>query len=75
MAVIPTWKNGIPNTCGMPFTTLQNMSANGMSFAAYLSKKRTESKHYNVALSHAAKKLVRLINAMESSEQPYSKAA
>ena len=30
-------------------------------FAAYLAKKRSEGKHYNVAISHAAKKLVRLI--------------
>ena len=29
------------------------------TFAAYLAKKRAEGKHYNVALSHAAKKLVR----------------
>ncbi len=40
-------------------------------FAAYLAKKRAEGKHYNVALSHAAKKLVRLIFALEKSEQPY----
>lgn len=45
------------------------------SFATYLAKKRTEGKHYNVALSHATKKLVRLIYAMEKSGQPYSKAA
>ena len=30
------------------------------SFGAYLEKKRSEGKHYNVALSHAAKKLVKL---------------
>ena len=41
------------------------------TFAAYLAKKRTEGKHYNVAISHAAKKLVRLIFAMEKSRQPY----
>jgi hypothetical protein len=45
------------------------------SFAAYLAKKRAEGKHYNVAISHAAKKLVRLIYAMERSGQPYSKTA
>ena len=45
------------------------------SFGVYLEKKRAEGKHYNVALSHAAKKLVRLIYAMERSGQPYSKAA
>ena len=41
------------------------------TFAAYLAKKRAEGKHYNVAVSHAAKKLVRLIFAMERSGQPY----
>ena len=45
------------------------------AFAAYLAKKRTEGKHYNVAISHAAKKLVRLIYAMEKSHQPYRQAA
>ena len=45
------------------------------TFAAYLAKKRAEGKHYNVALSHAAKKLVRLIYAMEKSQQPYNTAA
>ena len=44
------------------------------SFAAYLAKKRAEGKHYNVALSHAAKKLVRLIFALEKSGQPYCPA-
>ena len=43
-------------------------------FAAYLAKKRSEGKHYNVALSHAAKKLVRLIFALEKSRQPYCPA-
>ena len=38
------------------------------TFAAYLAKKRAEGKHYNVAISHAAKKLVRLICAMEKSQ-------
>ena len=41
------------------------------SFGAYLEKKRSEGKHYNVALSHATKKLVRLIFAMEKSGQAY----
>ena len=45
------------------------------TFAAYLAKKRAEGKHYNVALSHAAKKLVRLIFALEKSGQPYCAAA
>ena len=45
------------------------------SFGAYLEKKRSEGKHYNVALSHATKKLVRLIFAMEKSGQAYVPAA
>ena len=45
------------------------------SFAAYLAKKRAEGKHYNVAISHASKKLVRLIFALEKSRQPYHQAA
>ena len=44
------------------------------TFAAYLAKKRAEGKHYNVALSHAAKKLLRLIYALEKSGLPYSSA-
>ena len=45
------------------------------TFADYLAKKRAEGKHYNVALSHAAKKLIRLIFAMEKSGMPYRLAA
>ena len=44
------------------------------TFAAYLAKKRAEGKHYNVAISHAAKKLVRLIYALMKSEKPYCPA-
>jgi hypothetical protein len=43
-------------------------------FAAYLAKKRAEGKHYNVAISHAAKKLVRLIYALEKSGRAYQAA-
>lgn len=45
------------------------------TFSAYLAKKRAEGKHYNVAISHAAKKLVRLIWALEKSGMPYCPAA
>lgn len=41
------------------------------SFAAYLAKKRSEGKHYNVAISYAAKKLIRLIFAIEKSRQVF----
>ena len=45
------------------------------TFATYLEKKRTEGKHYNVALSHATKKLVRVIFQLEKSGQDYIKSA
>ena len=45
------------------------------SFAAYLAKKRAEGKHYNVAISHAAKKLVRLIFALQTSGKDFQPAA
>ena len=45
------------------------------TFGAYLQKKISEGKHYNVAITHAAKKLVRLIYAMEKSGKPYIKTA
>ena len=45
------------------------------SFGTYLAKKRAEGKHYNVAISHAAKKLVRTIYAMEKSKQSYNLVA
>ena len=44
------------------------------SFAAYLARKRAEGKHYNVAISHAAKKLVRLIFAMQKSGRAFQAA-
>ena len=46
-----------------------------LAFSAYLAKKRAEGKHYNVALSHATKKLIRLIFAMEKSRMTYHLAA
>ena len=44
------------------------------TFAAYLAKKRAEGKHYNVAISHAAKKLIRVICALQKSGKPYCPA-
>lgn len=41
------------------------------TFSAYLAKKRAEGKHYYVALSHAAKKLVRLLYHLELTGETY----
>jgi hypothetical protein len=45
------------------------------TFAAYLGKKRSEGKHYYVALSHAAKKLVRVLYHLETTGETYSPTA
>ena len=41
------------------------------AFAEYLAKKRSEGKHYNVAISHACKKLVRVIYHLETTGESY----
>lgn len=45
------------------------------TFAAYLARKRAEGKHYYVAISHAVKKLVRLIFALQKSGECYRPAS
>ena len=45
------------------------------TFAEYLAKKRAEGKHYNVAISHAVQKLVRVIYHLEKTNQQYIQAA
>ena len=41
------------------------------TFCDYLSRKRSEGKHYNVAISHAAKKLLRVIFHLELTGEKY----
>lgn len=43
------------------------------TFKIYLANKGFEGKHYYVAVSHAAKKLIRVIFQLEKSRQPYQK--
>ena len=45
------------------------------AFSSYLSKKLGEGKHYNVAISHAAKKLLRVMYRMQLTGEPYRGAA
>ena len=55
-----------------PILTIPGISYRmGAMIIADLEKKRSEGKHYNVALSHATKKLVRLIFAMKKSRRAY----
>jgi len=44
------------------------------TFKAYLAKKRAEGKHYYVAISHACKKLVRVIYRMQLTGEAYRTA-
>lgn len=57
------------------FTVAQKVCIWDNTFAEYLSKKRAEGKHYYVAISHAVKKLVRVIFHLEKTGQAYLKAA
>ena len=41
------------------------------TFANYLAKKRSEGKHYNVAIAHAAKKLIRVIYHLEKTGETF----
>ncbi len=73
--VIPIWKSEVLSYLRYAFTMHKYVCHWDESFGAYLEKKRAEGKHYNVALSHATKKLVRTIYAMEKSKQTYRNAA
>ena len=44
------------------------------TFSEYLAKKKSEGKHYNVAISHACKKLVRTIYRMQLTGELYHQA-
>lgn len=57
------------------FNVTQKVCIWDSTFAEYLSKKRAEGKHYYVAISHAVKKLVRVIFHLERTGQAYLKAA
>ncbi|MCR4956511.1 MAG: IS110 family transposase [Lachnospiraceae bacterium] len=43
------------------------------NFSAYLHKKMDEGKHYNIAISHTAKKLVRVIYHLETTGEKYDR--
>lgn len=45
------------------------------TYGEYLAKKRVEGKHYNVSVSHATKKLVRLIYRLQQTGQQYCPVA
>ena len=68
---MPLWKSVVPDICvTLCFWLL--ISRYSKIFAAYLKKKRDEGKHYFVALSHVAKKLVRVIFHLQRTRESFS---
>lgn len=57
------------------FQATQRVCHLDSTFSAYLAKKRAEGKHYYVAISHAVKKLVRVIFHIEKTKQAFLKAS
>lgn len=53
------------------YLAAQNVSNHESGFAAYLARKRSEGKPYKVAISHVAKKLVRVIYHLETKHVTY----
>lgn len=57
------------------FQATQRVCHLDSTFSAYLAKKRAEGKHYYVAISHAVKKLVRVIFHLEKTKQAFLKSS
>ena len=57
------------------FQATQRVCHLDSTFSAYLAKKRAEGKHYYIAISHAVKKLVRVIFHIEKTKQAFLKAS
>ncbi len=55
------------------FTAAKNVGNWDTNFSLFLQKKRAEGKPYNVAVSHVAKKLVRVLYSMEMKHEAYIK--
>jgi transposase len=55
------------------YTAAKNVSNRDDKFKIFLQKKRSEGKHYNVAISHLAKKLIRILYSMEMKHEAYIK--
>ena len=67
-----TWRSAVHVICDtLFFSATKFVCYWEPSFAAYLAKMRAEGKHYDVAISHAAKKLVRLIFALQTSGKAF----
>ena len=65
-------KRGSSNLRRTLFLATRVVCQNIPEFGTYLEKKQMEGKHYFVALSHATKKLVRLMYALETEHRSYT---
>ena len=65
-------KRGSSNLRRTLFLATRVVCQNIPEFGVYLEKKQMEGKHYFVALSHATKKLVRLMYALETEHRSYT---
>lgn len=54
------------------YLAAENVTHWDSNFSAYLVKKRSEGKHYNVAISHVARKLIRVMYSMEEKHTAYN---
>ena len=66
-----TYRSGQLKNC---YPHMEKRGSRYLRYALYLAKERAEGKHYNIALSHAAKKPVWLTFALEKSRRPYCPA-
>ena len=66
-----TWKNEVHATFDMLFNATQYVCMWDPTFKAYLAKMRSDGKHYFVAISRAAKKLIRLIYHLQTTGETY----
>lgn len=55
------------------YTAAKNVGNWDNNFRTYLQKKRSEGKHYNVAISHVAKKLIRVLYSLDLKHESYIK--
>lgn len=65
-------KHGSPYLRNAIIQAAKQVSRFNDTFAAFLAKKISEGKHYNVAISHVAKKLIRVIFHLLVNNQSFS---
>lgn len=65
-------KQGSSHLCYTIMNCVQTVVNNEPTFAAYYSKKRAKGKEHRVALTHVAKKLLRVFYTLQIKELTYN---